>query len=64
MAEDLKKTLGEKEKEIRQAKEVVVLKYCDSNALLSELGVSYKNGFDDAPRQVKALYPELFIRQH
>ena len=30
-----------------------------SDALLSELGVSYNDGFDDALRQAKALYPKL-----
>ena len=59
LVEDLKKTLGDKENEICQAKEVVVLEYHDSDALLSELGVSYNDGFDDALCQVKALYPEL-----
>ena len=57
----LKKAPEDKEKEIHQAKEVAVLKYRDSDALLSELGVSYNDGFDDALRQVKALYPELDI---
>ena len=59
LVEDLKKTLGEKEKEIHQVKEVTVLEYRDSDALLSELGVSYNDGFDDALHQVKALYPKL-----
>ena len=35
------------------------LEYRDSDALLSELGVSYNDGFDDALRQAKALYPKL-----
>ena len=61
LTEDLKKALEDKEKEVRQGKEVVVLEYRDSNALLSELRVSYNNGFDDALRQVKALYPELDV---
>ena len=38
-----------------------MLEYCDSDALLSELEVSYNDGFDDALRQVKALYPELDV---
>ena len=59
LTEDLKKALEDKEKEVRQAKEVVVLEYRDSDALLSQLEVSYNDGFDDALRQVKALYPEL-----
>ena len=59
--EDLKKALEDKKKEICQAKEVAVLQYHDSDALLSELGVSYNDGFDDALCQVKALYPELDV---
>ena len=48
LTEDLKKALEDKEKEVRQAKEVALLEYCDSDALLLELGVSYNDGFDDA----------------
>ena len=61
LTEDLKKTLEDKEKEIHQAKEVAVLEYRDSDAFLSELEVSYNDGFDDALRQVKALYPKLDV---
>ena len=57
--EELKKTLDNKEKEVRQAKEVAVLEYRDSDALIAELRVSYNDGFDDALHQVKALYPKL-----
>ena len=46
----MKKTLEDKEKEIHQDKEVTVLEYRDSDAFLSELGVSYNDGFDDALR--------------
>ena len=59
LTEDLKKALEDKEKEVRQAKEIAVLEYRDSDAFLSELGVSHNDGFDDALHQVKALYPEL-----
>ena len=38
-----------------------MLEYRDFDALVSELGVSYNDGFDDALRQVKALYPELDV---
>ena len=38
-----------------------MLEYRDSDALISELGVSYNDGFDDALRQVKALYPKLDV---
>ena len=57
--EELKKTLEDKEKEVRHAKEAAILEYRDSDAFLSELGVSYNDGFDDALRQAKALYPKL-----
>ena len=38
---------------------LLVQEYRDSDALLSELGVSYNDGFNDALRQAKALYPKL-----
>ena len=50
LMEELKKTLEDKEKEVRQAKEVAMLEYHDSDALILELGVSYNDGFDDALR--------------
>ena len=59
MTEELKKVLEDKENDLRQAKERAVQEYRDSDALLSELGVSYNDGFDDALRQAKALYPKL-----
>ena len=59
MTEELKKVLEDKENDLRHAKETAVLEYRDSNALLSELGVSYNDDFDDALRQAKALYPKL-----
>ena len=49
MTEELKTVLEDKE----------VQEYRDSDALLTELGVSYNDGFDDALRQAKALYPKL-----
>ena len=61
LTEELKKTLADKEKEVCQAKEVAVLEYRDSDALISELGVLYNDGFDDALRQVKALYPDFDV---
>ena len=55
--EEAKKTLEGKEKEIqdlkdglRQAKEVAVREYRDSDTLLSKLGDSFLQGFDDAFR--------------
>ena len=61
LTEKLKKTLKDKEKKVCQAKEVAVPEYRDSDALIAELGVSYNDGFDDALRQVKALYPKLDV---
>ena len=51
--------MEDKENDLRHAKETAILEYHDSDALLSELGVSYNDGFDDALRQAKALYPKL-----
>ena len=59
MTEELKMVLEDKENDLRLAKERAVQEYRDSDALLSELGVSYNDGFDDALRQAKALYPKL-----
>ena len=66
--EEAKKTLKGKDNEIqdlkdglRQAKEVAVSEYCDSDALLLELGDSFLQDFDDALRQVKKIYPDLDI---
>ena len=59
MTEELKKVLEDKENDLHQAKERAVLEYRDSDDLLSELGVSYNDGFDNALRQAKALYPKL-----
>ena len=59
MTDDLKKVLKDKENDLRHAKEAAVLEYRDSDAILSELGVSYNDGFDDALGQAKALYPKL-----
>ena len=59
MMEELKKALEDKENDVRQAREKAVQEYRDSDALISELGVCYNDGFDDALHQVKALYPKL-----
>jgi len=55
--EEAKKALEGKDKEIkdlkdrlRQAKEVVIWEYHDSDALLSELGDFFLQGFDNALR--------------
>ena len=59
MTEELKTVLEDKENELRLAKEKAVQEYRDSDALLTELETSYNDGFDDALRQAKALYPKL-----
>ena len=63
--EEAKKTLEVKEKDLkdglRQAKEVVVREYRDSYTLLSELGDSFLQGFDETLHQVKKAYPNLDI---
>ena len=59
MTEELKAVLEDKEDELRLAKGKAVQEYRDSDALLTELGVSYNDGFNDALRQAKALYPKL-----
>ena len=59
MTDERKKVLEDKENDLHQAKERAVQEYRDSDALLSELRVSYNDGFDDALRQAKALYPKL-----
>ena len=40
---------------------MAVYEYRDSDALLSELGDSFLQGFDDALHQVKKAYPDLDI---
>ena len=59
MTEELRKVLEDKENDLRQAREKAVQEYRDSDALISEPGVSYNDRFDDALRQAKALYPKL-----
>ena len=66
--EEAKKTLESKDKEIgdlknevRQAKDVAVCEYRDSDALITELGDSFHQGFMDALRQVKQAYPDLDV---
>ena len=47
--------------DVRRAKEVAVREYRDSDALISELGDSFLEGFDDAILQVKNAYPDLDV---
>ena len=48
--EELKAVLEDKEDELRLAKEKAVQEYRDSDALLTELGTSYNDGFDEIGR--------------
>ena len=59
MTEELRKVLKDKENDLHQAREKAIQEYRDSDAFISELGVSYNDEFDDALRQAKALYPKL-----
>ena len=59
MTEELKTVLEDKEDELRLAKEKAVQEYRVSDALLTELETSYTDGFDDALRQAKTLYPKF-----
>ena len=68
VTEEAKKTLKSKDKEIeelknevRQAKDIAVREYRDSDALITELGDSFHQGFVDAIRQVKQAYPDLDV---
>ena len=47
--------------EVRQAKDVAVREYCDFDALISELGDSFLQSFNDAIRQVKKAYLDLDV---
>ena len=66
--EEAGKALEAKDKEVqdlkeklRQAKEVAVREYRDSDALLRELEGSFLQGFNDALRQLKKAYLELDV---
>ena len=68
VTEEAKRTLEGKDKEIqdlkdevRQAKEVAIREYRNSDALLFELGDSYLVVFYDALRQIKKAYPNLDV---
>ena len=61
MTKELKLVLEDKENDLRLAKERAVQEYRDSDALLSELRVSYNDGFDECIR----FYPLLvFVLPH
>ena len=55
------KEIQDLKEKLRQAKEVVVREYHDSDALLAELGDSFLQGFDDALRQFKKAFPTLDV---
>lgn len=62
----LRQVLKDKEKEINdakdklgQAKDKAIREYCDSKALLAELGGSFAKGFNDCLCQVKTSYLDL-----
>ena len=59
--EDKKKEIRDAKDQLRQAKEVAIWEYRDSDALLVELGTSFAKGFDDALCQVKTSYPDLNV---
>ena len=70
VTKEARKTLESKEKEIedlknevRQAKDIAVREYRDSDALITELGDSFHQGFMDAIRLVKQAYPDLDVSQ-
>ena len=55
------KEVQDLKEKLHQAKEVAIREYRDSNALLSELGDSFLQGFDNVLRQVKKAYPALDV---
>jgi len=66
--EEARKAIEKKEKEIQdlkdklhQAKEAAICEYRDFEALLSELGDSFLQGFDNALHQVKKAYLDLDV---
>ena len=59
--EDKETEIKKLKEELRQAKEAAVREYRDTDALLSELGDSFLQGFEDTPRQVKKAYLDLDV---
>ena len=64
--EEMKKVLEGKDKKIkglkgqlRQVEEEAVHEYRDSDTLLSKLGSSFLEGFDDTLHQMREAYPDL-----
>ena len=53
--------LKDLKKKLRHARDDAVKEYRDSEALLKELGGSFLQGFDDALRQIKKVYPDLDV---
>ena len=59
--EDKETEIKKLKEELRQAKEAAVREYRDTDALLSELGDSFLQGFEDTLRQVKKAYLDLDV---
>ena len=59
--EKKEKKIQDLKDKLRQAKEAAIREYHDSDALLSKLGDSFLQGFEDALRQVKKAYPDLDV---
>ena len=57
--EDKEKEINDAKDKLHQAKDEAIQEYCDSDALLVELGGSFAEGFDNYLSQVKASYPDL-----
>jgi len=60
---DKEDKISKLKKQLCQAKEDAIKEYCNSDALLCELGGSFADGFDDCLRQVKASFPDLDLSQ-
>ena len=59
--ENKDKEIEELKNEVRQAKDAAVREYRDSDALITELGDAFHQGFMDALHQVKQAYPDLDV---
>ena len=55
---DKEAEISEAKSQLRQAKDVAIKEYRDSDDLLRKLSGSFADGFDDCIRQVKASFPD------
>ena len=55
----LRKKVESHDDDIQRAKIEAVQEYCDSDPLITELGSSFNDGFNDCIRQVKTSFPDL-----